>query len=312
MQIFNAKQTAELLPYPHLIAQLSAQFRAGLKAPDRHHHDLPMQHEANGTLLLMPAWNNDIGCIKIVTVTPGNSARSLPAIAGNVLIFRRDTGAHVALLDGAVLTARRTAAASALAADKLARKDARHLLILGAGKVAQQLPDAFAAVRPIDQISIWNNHPDGAEALAASLRQQGKNATAVHDLQDAVSRADIITAATLAQQPLIKGEWLQPGQHLDLIGAFTPTMREADDQALQRSSIYIDTAFACQEAGELKIPLVSGAISQNDICGDLYSLTANPTSARRSSEEITLFKSVGNAVMDLSAALTAINNGGDI
>ncbi len=311
MQIFNAIETAKLLPYSGLIAQMSALFEAGLTAPDRHHHDLPMQAEANATLLLMPAWNNDIGCIKIVTATPGNSARNLPAIAGNVLIFRRDTGAHIALLDGAVLTARRTAAASALAADKLACQDARHLLIVGAGKVAQQLPDAFQTIRPIDQISIWNNHPEGAEKLAASLRQQGKNATAVNNLQEAVSKADIISAATLAREPIIKGEWLRPGQHLDLIGAFTPDMRETDDLALQRSSIFIDTDFACKEAGELKIPLASGVITSDDICGNLYSLTSNSV-ARDSAEQITLFKSVGNAVMDLSAALTAIDNGGDI
>ena len=172
---------------------------------------------------------------------PGNSARNLPAIAGSVLVFDRATGAHLALIDGAVATARRTAAASALGA---------------------------------------------------------------RDLTQAVPQADIISAATLATEPLLMGEWLQPGQHVDLIGAFTPAMREADDRALQPARLFVDTRFAAIEAGELKTPLETGAIAQSDILGDLYAL-AQGKAMRGSKDEITLFKSVGNAVMDLAAAITA-------
>ena len=308
MKILTAQQTAERLPYPELIQRLSALFSQAPTAPDRHHHSMAMDGEVDATLLLMPAWNEQIGCVKIVTATPGNSARGLPAIAGSVLAFRRDTGEHIALLDGAVLTARRTAAASALAADKLARSDAKHLLIVGSGKVAQQLPPAYSAVRDIETISIWSRRNDSAVQLAEQLQQQGYRAKPVQNLSEAVAQADIISAATLAQQPIIQGQWLQPGQHLDLIGAFTPQMREADDLALQRSSIYMDTPFASRESGELKIPLASGAIHPDQLCGTLAELVKQ-NSARQSAEQITLFKSVGNAAMDLAATLTAMDTG---
>ncbi|MBO9451270.1 ornithine cyclodeaminase family protein [Tropicibacter sp. R16_0] len=304
MNILDAGATARALPFDALIEQMQTLFADGLVAPDRRHHTMPMQDEADATLLLMPAWTEQIGCVKVVTATPGNSARNLPAIAGSVLVFDRATGAHLALIDGAVATARRTAAASALGARYLAREDAKHLLIIGAGKVAAQLADAFRAGRPIETVRIWDLFPRAAEALAASLQNQGWNAEAVTDLSQAVPQADIISAATLATEPLLKGEWLQPGQHVDLIGAFTPAMREADDRALQRARLFVDTKFAAIEAGELKTPLETGVIAESDILGDLYAL-AQGKAMRNSPDEITLFKSVGNAVMDLAAAITA-------
>lgn len=304
MNILDAEATARALPFDALIEQMQTLFADGLTAPDRRHHTMPMQDEADATLLLMPAWTEQIGCVKVVTATPGNSARNLPAIAGSVLVFDRATGAHLALIDGAVATARRTAAASALGARYLAREDAKHLLIIGAGKVAAQLADAFRAVRPIETVRIWDLFPRAAEALAASLREQGWDAQAVSDLSQVVPQADIISAATLATEPLLKGEWLQPGQHVDLIGAFTPAMREVDDHALQRARLFVDTKFAAIEAGELKTPLKTGVIAESDILGDLYALSQGKA-MRDSPDEITLFKSVGNAVMDLAAAITA-------
>ena len=304
MKILDAEATAAALPFEALTGQMQALFASGLAAPDRHHHTMEMQGEPDATLLLMPAWTGTVGCVKVVTATPGNAARSLPAIAGSVLVFDRATGAHLALLDGAVLTARRTAAASALGARHLARQDARRLLILGSGKVAAQLPEAFRNVRPIDEVRIWNVSSASAERLAGDLRAKGWDAQAVSDLAAAVPQADIISAATLATEPLLMGGWLQPGQHVDLIGAFTPAMREADDRALQRARLFVDTRFAAIEAGELKTPLETGAIAQADILGDLYALTQG-RAGRGTAEEITLFKSVGNAVMDLAAAITA-------
>ncbi|MFA3919367.1 ornithine cyclodeaminase family protein [Ruegeria hyattellae] len=305
MKIFDARATAAALPFAALVDQMQALFAHGLVAPDRHHHTMPMQGEPDATLLLMPAWTETVGCVKVVTATPGNAARSLPAIAGSVLVFDRATGAHLALLDGAILTARRTAAASALGARCLAREDASHLLIVGAGKVAAQLPEAFRSVRPIETLRIWDVFPAAAERLAETLRAEGWEAQAITDLAAAVPQADIISAATLATEPLLRGEWLIPGQHIDLIGAFTPAMREADDTALQRARLFVDTEFATIEAGELKTPLETGAITHADILGDLYAL-AQGKEGRTKDSEITLFKSVGNAVMDLAAAITTI------
>ena len=305
MQILNPAATAAALPYAKLISEMEALFATGLNTPDRHHHTMEMQGEPDATLLLMPAWTDKLGCVKVVTATPGNSARSLPAIAGSVLVFERQTGAHLALLDGAVLTARRTAAASALAACHLAAPNAKTLLLIGAGKVAAQLPEAFRTVLPIEAVKVWDIYPEAAERLAADLRNKGWQAQAAGDLEAAVSSADIISCATLATEPLLQGEWLREGQHVDLIGAFTPSMREADGIALQRSRIFVDTPFAAVEAGELKIPLESGAITQKDILGDLQMICAGQAK-RETAEEITLFKTVGNAAMDLAAAITAI------
>ncbi|WP_170575933.1 ornithine cyclodeaminase family protein [Ruegeria atlantica] len=304
MKILDAQATTDALPFAALIEQMATLFASGQPCPDRHHHTMPMQDEPDATLLLMPAWTNEVGCVKVVTATPGNTARKLPAIAGSVLVFDRNTGAHLALLDGATLTARRTAAASALAARYLSREDANHLLILGAGKVAAQLPEAFRAVRPIETVRIWDVFPKAAEQLATDLSTRGWDARAVQNLEQAVPQADIISAATLATDPLLQGDWLVAGQHVDLIGAFTPSMREADNRALQRARLFVDTRFAAIEAGELKTPLETGAITEADILGDLYTLSAGQM-GRETAQEITLFKSVGNAVMDLAASVTA-------
>lgn len=301
MEILDATATAQALPYPALIQTMGALFAAGMSAPDRHHHTLPMAAEPDGTLLLMPAWDAAIGCVKIVNVTPGNGARNLPAVAGSVLVFDRRTGRHLTILDGAVLTARRTAAASALAAKHLARPDASRLLLIGAGTVAAQLPAAFHTVRPLSAVSVWARNRDRAEQLARALAGQGWPASVCTDLEAGVKSHDIVSAATLATSPIVKGQWLQPGQHVDLIGAFTPTMREADDTALQRARIFVDTPFAAHEAGELKIPLESGAIAPGDILGDLHDLCAG-RQKRQADDEITVFKSTGNAIMDLAAA----------
>lgn len=305
MDIFDALETERRLPYARLIQRMGELFAAGVSAPPRHHHTMPGAGAPDATLLLMPAWNDDLGCVKIVTAYPGNADHGLPAIAGTVLVFDRATGAHRALLEGTVLTARRTAAASALAARTLAAANARTLLILGAGRVAAELPAAFSAVREIDRVLIWNRSRPAAERLVQKLAASGFQAEVAGDLPDAVAKADIISAATLATEPVLRGAWLRPGQHVDLIGAFLPTMREADDEALRRGRLFIDTETALAEAGELAIPIANAVISKGQIAGDLIALTTG-AAGRATSEDITIFKSVGNAVMDLAAALTAM------
>lgn len=266
---------------------------------------MPKPDEDDATLLLMPVWNQAYGCVKIATVTPGNAGRGLPAVTASVLVFENHSGQHIALLDGATLTARRTAAAAALGAKYLSRSDASSLLVVGAGRVGSELPAAFSAVRPIQRVMVWNPTPERGEKLVASLQEQGVQAEWHTDLKSAVKQADIISCATLASEPLIKGEWLQSGQHLDLIGAFTPAMREADNLALQRAQLYVDTEGALVEAGELIIPMQQGAIQREDVLGTLYDLCQCPAS-ERDPQAITCFKGAGNAVMDLAAAMLAI------
>ena len=310
MRIFTPAETAAALDYPGLIRSISGVFASGAIAPQRHHHTIKKPGEPDDVLLLMPAWATGfgVGGVKIVNVVPGNAARNLPAIMASYLVFDELTGAHKAILDGAVLTAMRTAAVSALAADKLARKDARTLLIAGSGRVAAELPHAFKSVRPIDNVLVWSRTEASASTLAATLNADGFDAEAVSDLQSAVKRADIISCATLATEPVVKGEWLQPGQHLDLIGSYAPHMREADDECIRRAKVWIDTEAALHETGDLIKPLESGALIKAAICGTLYDLCSPAFALTRDDADITLFKGVGHALEDLAAAKLALTS----
>jgi ornithine cyclodeaminase len=235
--------------------------------------------------------------VKVVSVFPGNGARGMPSVSASYLLCDGATGQHLALIDGGEITRRRTAAASALAGSFLAREDASSLLIVGSGHVAGLMAEAYRVVRPVERVRVWNIRRAGAERLAARL-----GAEVVSDLAAAVADADIVSCATLAREPLIQGEWLRPGTHLDLIGGFTPTMREADDAAVQRSRVFIDTDAALAEAGDLIDPIAHGVLRREDIAGSLFTLCRGETSGRRDASAITLFKSVGTALEDLAAA----------
>ena len=304
MRYFTAAEIDAALDFPTLVDALSEAFQGDFHAPERHHHVLERKGGATATHLLMPAWTTNgayLG-VKIVNVFPDNAALGLPAVQGTYVLQSGKTGQTLALLDGTRLTQWRTAAASALAARHLARKDARNLLIVGAGALAPFLARAHASQRPIEFIEVWNHRPDGAERLAASLAAAGFRTRATKHLQDAVREADIISCATLSHAPLIAGAWLQPGQHLDLVGAFNLQMREADDIALKRAKVFVDTPAALSEGGDVALALQSGALEKSDIAGDLAALVAGAP-GRGDAREITLFKSVGAATEDLAAAI---------
>lgn len=306
MRILDADQTAAALPFTRLIPALRDAFIADAAAPLRHRHDIAQPDGTDAALLLMPAWQAGgyLG-VKLVSVFPGNGARGLPAVSASYLLCDGATGQHLALIDGAELTRRRTAAASALAGAFLAREDATTLLIVGSGHIGGLMASAYRAVRPIERVLVWNIREAGAERLVARLRADGWAAEAVSDLPAAVRKADIVTCATLAREALVCGEWLRPGAHLDLIGGFTPAMREADDAAVRRSRVFIDTEAALAESGDLIDPIARGVLRRQDIAGSLYSLCRGEVAGRRDRSEITLFKSVGSAVEDLAAAALA-------
>jgi alanine dehydrogenase len=304
MRIVAAEAIHRALPFPDLIGALREIFRAGCEAPVRQHHDL-----GQGILLLMPAWQakGPVG-VKIVTVFPDNAQRSLPSVLGSFLLLDGDSGLPIALLDAPALTLRRTAAASALAADYLARPDSARHLMVGTGALAPHLIAAHRAVRPIREVRIWSRDPAKAAALARRLADEGCPAVPASDLADAAAEADIVTCATLAREPLIHGGWLRPGTHLDLVGGYTPQMREADDDAVSRSRVFVDTlAGATAEAGDIVQPLRSRVLAADGIAGDLFELTRGTVPGRRGPEEITLFKSVGTALEDLAAARLALS-----
>lgn len=306
MKVLSAEETRKALPFDALLTALEEGFKAGAEVPLRHHHAM-----REDMLLLMPAWQNSgdkpegWGGVKIVNVHPGNGARGLPAVTSSYILFDRATGVHKLMLNGAELTARRTAAASALAAKRLARPDSRKLLIVGAGAVASNLAGAYRAALPIEEITVWARTPAAAEALAQSFAAQGISAKAATDLETAVRDADVISCATLARDPILKGAWLQPGQHVDLIGSFTPEMREADDEVIRRTRLFIDTEHAKIESGDIARPLATGVIAESDLEATLETLCRDDLMPRQSETEITLFKGVGTAVEDLSAAILA-------
>lgn len=257
------------------------------------------------TLLLMPAWSHSYVGIKIVAVFPSNRGTDVPTINGNYLLMDGATGVPLAVLDGGELTARRTAAASVLAATLLSRPESSRLVVVGAGRLAGNLARAYAEHFALTDIAVWNHRPAGAERLAAELAGDGLPASATTELPSAVAAADIVTVATLSSESVVRGAWLAPGTHLDLVGAFTPTMREADDDAIRRAEVFVDTmSGALKEAGDIVQPLQSGVLSIDDIRGDLFALCTAPSSPTRGPGEITLFKSVGHALEDLVIAAT--------
>ncbi|WP_019172801.1 ornithine cyclodeaminase family protein [Pseudaminobacter salicylatoxidans] len=313
MQMISAAEVDHALSFPGLVETLRKAFHDGAIQPVRHHHAVEHATGADSTLLLMPAWtdfnaegvsgNGHIG-VKIVTVSPDNNAIGKPAVMGLYLLLDGTTGEPQALIDGQRLTQWRTACASALAATYLAREDASRLLIVGAGAVAQFLARAHAAVRPIRQVSIWNRTPANAQKVANELRAEGFDAIVSDDLDADAAEADIISCATISNTPLIRGNVLQPGTHIDLVGAFTPDMRESDDEAIRRARVYVDTrAGATKEAGDIVQALASGALSADGIVADLHELARGQKPGRRKAEEITLFKSVGAALEDLAAGI---------
>jgi len=257
-------------------------------------------------LLAIPAWTpGEALGVKLVTSFPGNLDRfGIPTVNALYVLFDAESGVPKAVIDGEALIFRKTAADSALGASFLAREDAETLLMVGAGALAPYLISAHLSVRPsIRKVIIWNRTASKAEALADRvMADESVEVTATRDLEWAVSRADIISSATMAEQPLIHGVSVRPGTHVDVVGSFTPSMREADDELLQRSRIFVDSYGCLERSGELLDPLKRGVITREDILADLVSLCGNHNSGRGTPDDITLYKNGGAGHLDLFVA----------
>lgn len=310
MQFFDYETTGRYLPYPELIAAIRQIFVQGCQVPRRHIHALDSE-DAAATLLIMPAWqhNRYLG-IKHVTIYPDNGRKhGLQGLFSTYTLYDCANGRPLAVLDGNQITCRRTAAASALAADYLARPDAKTLLIAGAGNVAAEIAPAYAAVRPIERVRIWNHKDEKARSLAETLRQQGFAAEAVSDLAAAVADSDIVSCATLSTEPLILRQWVKPGTHIDLIGSFKPDMRESDDALFADTSVFVDTAEALDKAGDLLAAMAAGVLTREQVAADLEALCQGRHGGRQSADEITVYKAVGAASEDLAAAILVYESG---
>ena len=271
---------------------LTAALEAGHRLPKAEIADLFL-YRGQDTLLDRGAWIDGLGAlVKIGTIVPGNTARGKPTVNGIVNVFDDVTGELKALLDFHLVTKWKTAGDSLLSAKRLARRDSRRILLVGAGVVARSMVEAYSSAFPGAEFTVWSRTRKTAAAMGLPVAD---------DLEAAVRRADIICTATMATEPLIRGDWLQPGQHLDLIGAYTPAMREVDDTAMSRARIFVDArATTVHHIGEIMSPIASGAISEADVIADFYDDPA--TFARRSPDEITIAKNGGGAHLDLMTA----------
>ena len=299
MKFISADEIARLVSYKDIVEALREGFRAEIETPVRHHHETGPAT----TLLLMPAWGADFTGLKTVTVKTDNAALGVPTVQGSYLLIDNKTGTPVCMMDGTELTRRRTAAAAALASDYLSRKDSSTLLIVGAGALALHFVMAHAAVRPIKTVLIYNRTPEKSHRLMQELHADGFAAEIVTDLEAAMGRADIISGITSSNAAIIKGAWLKPGTHVDLAGAFKPTMREVDGDTVAAARVYVDTREgALAEAGDLIQARDEGRFDFKNVQGDLFELCRGKVLARKTEAEITLFKSCGTALEDLAAA----------
>ncbi len=306
---FSADQVHAALAYERLIPALRDAFRQGCTAPLRHVHDVT---GAGDRLLLMPAWRRgkDLG-VKLVTVYPRNRSRGLATVSALYVLLDAATGHPRALIDGEALTLRRTAAASALAAGYLARVDSRTLLLIGSGALAPQMAHAHCALRRVAKLLVWGRNAERALALSTKLRDEGLPAEAVADLAQGLAAADIVSCATTAKEPVLHGDLVRPGTHVDLVGGFTRDMREADDELVRRAEIFVDTyAGALAEAGDLTQPMASGVLERKRVRAELAELVSEARPGRVSPKDITLFKSVGTALEDLCAARLVLDASG--
>lgn len=315
MKYVDKSQIDKALNFPDLVDHLRSAFAGNWVTPVRHHHSMENVTDnspVTNTLLLMPSWtgpnpaaaNENYYGVKVVSVMPNNGAVNLPSIFGIYYLADGNTGQPLCIMDGTRITVWRTAAASALASTYMSREDSSTLTMIGAGALAPFLIRAHMAVRPITKVYLWNHNIHRAHELAEQLRAEGLPVESTPDLVSAIGKSDIVSSATLTTTPLIFGKWIKPGTHVDCVGAFTPEMRETDDELVKLATITCDTfAGAMKDCGDLAQPLASGVIKESDVVADLHSLTRGQHPGRTSPEEITLFKSVGNALEDLAAAI---------
>ncbi len=304
MRVIAAADVEAALDLGLLIERLRQAYRSGVTCPPRQVHPVPTLPDEGATLEMTTAWQlgRHVG-VRIATRFPGNTARQLPPGMGCYLVLDGRSGALQAMIDGPALTARRVAATSVLAAGYLARPDCTRLLMIGTGNLAPHLILAYAKVRPIRTVLVWGRNRAKADRLAQRLSGHKFSIAATDDLEPAVRGAEIVCCATAAPEPLVRGAWLPPGSHLDLVGGTSPDVREADDDAVSIARVFVDSREAAmREAGDIVVPLASGALRADDVAGDLYDLTHGSRAGRRFYSQVTLFKAVGTGLADLAAA----------
>lgn len=305
MTVVREQIVESALAYEKLIPAIEKAFCEDLVVPDRVHLDVdnPKANQ-NSTLLMMPAWQSGhrLG-VKLLTVSPENGKFEMPAIQGTYVLFDANKGNPILTIDARKLTAKRTAATSAVASSMLSRDNSKTLLMIGTGALAPELIKAHAAVRPIQRVYVWGRDKRKAEQLCRRLKNKQYTLESVNNINDVIRQADIISCATLTTEPLVHGASLVNGQHLDLVGSYRADQREVDDEAILKSTLFADmTDNAVAEGGDYAIPVSKGLIDKSAVKADLFALCQGEHEGRNNEYEITCFKSVGHALEDLAAA----------
>ncbi|WP_109302558.1 ornithine cyclodeaminase family protein [Aquimarina sp. AU474] len=302
--------SADFIEEQTVFSELISELKTGFSSkeviiPMRQHYDFPNPEvNADSTLLLMPAWNPSKNAgVKMVTVSPKNAQFNLPSIQGIYIYFDAVKGTLKAILEAKSLTVKRTAAASALASSFLSKPDASSLLMIGTGALSTNLIKAHSSVRPIKKVYVWGRTFEKARAIASLLKDEDFSVSAIKTIEEKISEVAIVSCATLSKSPLVLGKYLKAGQHIDLVGSYKKDMRETDDEAIIKASVFLDTfQSGLKESGDIVIPLRNGILKEEDIKADLFELCSGKVQGRQSNDEITLFKSVGHALEDLIAA----------
>jgi 1-pyrroline-2-carboxylate reductase [NAD(P)H] len=305
MKIIEAADVHRVLEFPDLVGALRKAFGGPAGTPRRTVFLLDENDPDRSAFAVLPAWSAEVIGVKAFTYLPGNARKNRPILHSKILLFDRETGAPLALVDGTTVTYWRTAAVAGLAADYLARKNAKRLLICGTGNLAPYMTLAHAAVRSYDHIAIWGRNASKAQKVidAVKAKRPELNCRVAGDLQTEVQAADVVSCATAAHDPVIFGTWVTPGTHTDFFGNHEKTGRECDSDLVVASRLYVDSrANNMNEAGEILIPIAEGKITEAHIVGELADLCAGRVPGRQNDNEITLFKSVGTALSDLTAA----------
>ena len=297
MKTITAQQIEDFFSYQEFIPFLNNYLTKKIEVPQRNHFDI-----GNNTLLLMPAWTDQYCGVKIATAFPNNRTIGKPTIHAVYTLFDAKTGEPLVQMDGKILTNKRTAAASALASQYLSKKESKNLLMMGNGALCPELIKAHAAVRPIKSVKIWGRNLENVQKVVSEINCADLEVQVSENRGSDLTWADIVSAATSTMDPIVFGQHIKAGTHIDLVGSYKPDMREADDDLIEKAKIYIDNKAAEKECGDIFIPIKNKVINAGFIKGTLVELAGKKINGRNSEKEITLFKSVGFALEDLAAA----------
>lgn len=305
MKIISAEQVHKAMKYPQFIDVLQEGYAGKYSMPPRQVFlldDAPGQHDA---FAVLPSWNENLIGLKAFTYFPQNPGPEYKSLYSQILLFDRAHGEPLALVDGVSVTYWRTAGISGLATKLLARKDAKHLLLLGTGNLATYIIRAQVSVRDLTHVRVWGRNPAKAQAVIDQVEGEYPSIafSVVNNVEDACGASDIIVAATGSHEPLVLGDWVTPGTHTDFIGNHHATKRECDTDLVLKSKVYADSYHNCfREAGEVLVPISEGVFRKEDVIGELPEMCAGAVPLRESEEDITLFKSIGMAYSDLLGA----------